>query len=153
MKNPNRCNRSFGPTRREFLRFVGFGAGVLALGGCGFPAVGTQKETTSPILPTPAAGHLREYAFEASPLDFELGGQLVQTWGYNGAVPGPEIRVTEGDTLRVNVQNRLPEDTTIHWHGLAVPSAMDGVPGLSQPPIKSGEDFVYEFLVPTAGTY
>ena len=75
------------------------------------------------------------------------------TWGYNGTVPGPEIRATQGDTLRVNVRNRLSEHTTVHWHGLAVPSAMDGVPGLSGPPIGSGEDFAYEFVVPAAGTY
>jgi len=77
----------------------------------------------------------------------------VPTWGYNGTVPGPEIRATQGDTLRVNVRNRLSEHTTVHWHGLAVPSAMDGVPGLSGPPIGSGEDFAYEFVVPAAGTY
>lgn len=152
MKPSGHSTRSFRPTRREFLRLVGLGAGLLTFSSCGLLPTGT-RETTSPVPQASATGRLREYTFEASPLDFELGGQLVQTWGYNGAVPGPEIRVTEGDTLRVNVQNRLPEGTTVHWHGLAIPSAMDGVPNLSQPPIKSGEDFVYEFLVPTTGTY
>jgi FtsP/CotA-like multicopper oxidase with cupredoxin domain len=86
-------------------------------------------------------------------LEFEVGGRKVQTWGYNGGVPGPEIRVSEGDTLRVNVLNRLPADTTIHWHGLPVPNAMDGVPHITQPPIESRKEFTYEFVVPTAGTY
>jgi FtsP/CotA-like multicopper oxidase with cupredoxin domain len=86
-------------------------------------------------------------------LEFEVGGRKVQTWGYNGGVPGPEIRVTEGDTLRVMALNRLPVDTTIHWHGLPVPNAMDGVPHITQPPIESGKEFTYEFVVPTASTY
>ncbi len=77
----------------------------------------------------------------------------VQTWAYNGEVPGQEIRATEGDTLRVRVQNGLPTDTTVHWHGLPIVNEMDGVTKVTQPPIKSGEEFVYEFVVPTAGSY
>ncbi|MGH6661906.1 MAG: multicopper oxidase family protein, partial [Rhodospirillales bacterium] len=74
-------------------------------------------------------------------------------WSYNGAVPGPEIRVRQGERLRVAVENRLAEETTVHWHGLRVPNAMDGVPHLTQKPIAPGETFVYEFDVPDAGTY
>ena len=74
-------------------------------------------------------------------------------WSYNGAVPGPEIRVRQGERLRITVENRLAEETTVHWHGLRVPNAMDGVPHLTQPPIAPGETFVYEFDLPDAGTY
>ncbi len=74
-------------------------------------------------------------------------------WAYNGAVPGTEIRVRQGDRLRVSVDNRLGEETTVHWHGLRVPNPMDGVPHLTQIPIASGKTFTYEFDVPDAGTY
>jgi FtsP/CotA-like multicopper oxidase with cupredoxin domain len=74
-------------------------------------------------------------------------------WSYNGAVPGPEIRVRQGERLRVAVENQLAEETTVHWHGLRVPNAMDGVPHLTQRPIAPGETFVYEFDFPDAGTY
>jgi FtsP/CotA-like multicopper oxidase with cupredoxin domain len=74
-------------------------------------------------------------------------------WAYNGTVPGPEIRVRQGSRLRVTVENQLAEQTTVHWHGLRVPNAMDGVPYLTQEPIAPGETFVYEFDVPDAGTY
>jgi FtsP/CotA-like multicopper oxidase with cupredoxin domain len=74
-------------------------------------------------------------------------------WAYNGTVPGPEIRVHQGSRLRVAVENRLTEDTTVHFHGLRLPNAMDGVPHLTQPPIAPGQTFSYEFDVPDAGTY
>lgn len=131
---------------------VGLGAGALALGGCsllpgpprrGLPSPGTAEKT----------GRVREYTLRAAPLEFEVGSRKVRTWGYEGGVPGPEIRVREGDTLRAKVENRLPEETTIHWHGLPVVNKVDGVPGVTQPPIKAGEDFVYEFVVPMAGSH
>jgi FtsP/CotA-like multicopper oxidase with cupredoxin domain len=74
-------------------------------------------------------------------------------WAYNGTVPGPEIRVRQGSRLRVAVENRLAEDTTVHFHGIRLPNAMDGVPHLTQPPIAPGQTFSYEFDVPDAGTY
>ena len=74
-------------------------------------------------------------------------------WAYNGTVPGPEIRVRQGERLQVVVENRLEEETTVHWHGLRVPNAMDGVPHLTQPPIAPGATFVYAFDLPDAGTY
>ena len=74
-------------------------------------------------------------------------------WAYNDAVPGPEIRLRQGERLRAIVENRLKQDTTVHWHGVRVPNAMDGVPDLTQPSIKPGESFVYDFPVPDAGTY
>jgi FtsP/CotA-like multicopper oxidase with cupredoxin domain len=139
-------------SRGTFLRFVGSGMGALALSSCGVPFAGDEGSLPKNprILKT---AHVREHALEVAPLEFEVGGRRLQTWGYDGGVPGPEIRVTEGDTLRAKVLNHLPADTTIHWHGLPVPNAMDGVAHVTQPPIKSGEEFTYEFVVPTAGTY
>jgi FtsP/CotA-like multicopper oxidase with cupredoxin domain len=84
-----------------------------------------------------------------------LGGSQPETavWAYSGEVPGPMIRGRQGDRLRVVVQNRLDEGTTVHWHGLRVPNSMDGVPGLTQPSIAPGESFTYEFDLIDAGTY
>lgn len=82
-------------------------------------------------------------------------GKYADAFGYNGVVPGPEIRVTEGDTIRVHLTNNLPESTAIHWHGVMVPNNMDGVPFITQPPIKPGETFTYEFPIRegNAGTH
>ena len=66
-------------------------------------------------------------------------------WGYNGSPPGPTIEAVEGDKVRIFVTNKLPEHTTIHWHGMLLPNGMDGVGGLTQPQIQPGETFVYEF--------
>lgn len=74
-------------------------------------------------------------------------------WAYNGSLPGPEIRFRQGDRLRVLLSNALPDATTIHWHGVRVPNAMDGVPNLTQAPVEPGETFAYEFDLPDAGTY
>jgi manganese oxidase len=82
-----------------------------------------------------------------------LEGVTVTAWTYNGTVPGPMIRVTEGDQVRILVKNELDEPTTIHWHGVEVPNAMDGVPGVTQDPIQPGETFTYEFIARPAGTF
>jgi FtsP/CotA-like multicopper oxidase with cupredoxin domain len=74
-------------------------------------------------------------------------------WCYDGRVPGPEIRVRQGDQLRIAVTNRLAEETIVHWHGLRVPNAMDGVPYMPRPPITLGETFTYEFDAVDAGTF
>ena len=74
-------------------------------------------------------------------------------WAYDGSVPGPTIRVRQGEKVHVAVENRLQEDTTVHWHGVRVPNAMDGVPYLTQRPIAPGETFVYELAPPDAGTF
>jgi FtsP/CotA-like multicopper oxidase with cupredoxin domain len=76
-----------------------------------------------------------------------------EIWGYSGQVPGPEIRVRQGDRVEVQVVNGLRQPTTVHWHGLRIVNAMDGVPELTQPPILPGESFTYAFTVPDAGTY
>jgi FtsP/CotA-like multicopper oxidase with cupredoxin domain len=80
-------------------------------------------------------------------------GKFVTGWGYNGVVPGPQIRVREGDRVRVNLKNELPESTAIHFHGLMVPNDQDGVPFITQPPIKPGQSYSYEFTVPNAGSH
>jgi FtsP/CotA-like multicopper oxidase with cupredoxin domain len=80
-------------------------------------------------------------------------GKFVTGWAYNGVVPGPQIRVREGDRVRVNLKNDLPESTALHFHGLEVPIDQDGVPFITQPPIKPGQSYVYEFVVPNAGSH
>ncbi len=78
---------------------------------------------------------------------------MVNCWGYNGTAPGPTIEVVEGDRVRILVTNKLPEHTTVHWHGLLLPNGMDGVGGLTQPQIPSGKTCVYEFTVKKSGTF
>lgn len=78
---------------------------------------------------------------------------MVTAWTYNGMVPGPLIRVTDGDKVRILVKNNLSEPTTIHWHGVQVPNNMDGIPDETQKPIQPGETFTYEFVAKPAGTY
>ena len=74
-------------------------------------------------------------------------------WAYSGTVPGPMIRAVQGDLVQIAVSNGLTEKTTVHWHGLRIPNAMDGVPDLTQRPIDKGENFLYDFELPDAGTY
>jgi FtsP/CotA-like multicopper oxidase with cupredoxin domain len=85
--------------------------------------------------------------------DVELGGRSVPAWTYGGELPGAPIRVTAGEVLRVEVDNRLPSPTTVHWHGIALRNDMDGVPDVTQDTIAAGDRFVYEFAVPDPGTY
>jgi FtsP/CotA-like multicopper oxidase with cupredoxin domain len=80
-------------------------------------------------------------------------GNTVTAWAYNGTVPGPEIRVTEGERVRIIVHNLLPEGTTVHWHGLFVPNNMDGVPMVTQDPIKPGTYYTYQFTATPSGTH
>lgn len=82
-----------------------------------------------------------------------LPGKVFDVWGYNGSVPGPTIEVNQGDRVRVIVENRLPEPTSMHWHGFEIPIAMDGVPGISQDMIPPGGRFVYEFTLNQHGTF
>ena len=74
-------------------------------------------------------------------------------WAYGENSPGPELRLKQGERLQVKLENGLDQPTTIHWHGLRLPNAMDGVPGLTQDPVEPGESFTYDFVVPDAGTY
>jgi manganese oxidase len=94
-------------------------------------------------------GDVKVFRLSCETVEWEFApGKTVEAWTYNGVVPGPEIRVTEGDTVRIHVTNEsLAQSTAVHWHGLIVPNAMDGVPFLTQPPIKPGETFTYEFPI------
>jgi FtsP/CotA-like multicopper oxidase with cupredoxin domain len=127
-------------SRREVLRRLGIGAGAIALG-----TRVSGGETSDP----PA----RTIRIEAREVTWELApGRTVKAMAYNGRIPGPEIRVREGERVRVVLSNALAEPTTIHWHGVDVPNAMDGVAGLTQEPVAPGSTFVYEFEARPAGT-
>ena len=82
-----------------------------------------------------------------------LPGKVVDVWGYNGHMPGPTIEVNQGDRVRIIVENRLPEPTSMHWHGFEIPIEMDGMPGISQELIPPGKTFVYEFTLHQHGTF
>lgn len=90
----------------------------------------------------------------AAPVRWPILKDIVVTaWAYNGMVPGPLIRATNGDKVRILIKNNLPEPTTIHWHGIQVPNDMDGIPDETQKPIQPGETYTYEFVAKPAGTY
>jgi FtsP/CotA-like multicopper oxidase with cupredoxin domain len=96
----------------------------------------------------------KEFHLVAEPVRRQLApGMTANLWGYNGQSPGPTIECVEGDKVRIFVTNRLPEHTTIHWHGILLPSGMDGVGGLTQPQIPVGKTFVYEFEMKKSGTF
>jgi len=99
--------------------------------------------------------HILEINLEARIQDIEiLPGKRTAVWSYNGGLPGPLIRLVVGDRLIVHFTNNLPEETTIHWHGLRLPNAMDGAPGVTQPAVAAnGGVFTYDFVVPDAGTF
>src|SRR6478752_10470000 len=97
---------------------------------------------------------VKEFHLIAEPVVREIApGMKANLWGYNGQSPGPTIEVVEGDRVRIFVTNRLPEHTSIHWHGQRLPNGMDGVSGLTQPAIAPGKTFVYEFTARRPGTF
>ena len=101
-----------------------------------------------------AEGETKVFELTAKAVKWPILKDVVATaYTYNGTVPGPLIRVTEGDKVRVVLKNDLPEPTTIHWHGVLVPNAMDGVPDMTQKPVQPGETFTYEFTARPAGTF
>jgi FtsP/CotA-like multicopper oxidase with cupredoxin domain len=96
---------------------------------------------------------VKEFHLVAEPVKREFApGMTVDCWGYNGQTPGPTIEAVEGDRVRLFVTNRLPERTSMHWHGALVPNGMDGVAGLTQPAILPGETYVYELTLRQHGT-
>ena len=102
------------------------------------------------------AGNIEEHRIVAAPGKAHLIGPdrpLTNVWSYDGEIPGRTLRLRQGEPVRIVVENRLDEDTTIHWHGIRLPNTMDGVPGLTQMPIKPGGTFIYEFTPPDAGTF
>jgi manganese oxidase len=97
---------------------------------------------------------VKEFHLVAEPVVREIApGMKANLWGYNGTSPGPTIEAVEGDRVRIFVTNKLPEVTSVHWHGVLLPSGMDGVTGLSQPPIAVGKTFMYEFVLQRPGTF
>lgn len=99
------------------------------------------------VLRPTIVGGFKVFEVTASEIDWEVTpGNFVKAFAYNGQVPGPQLRVRRGDRVRVVVHNELPESTAVHFHGVEVPNAMDGVPFITQPPIGTGETFTYEFV-------
>ncbi|GAB4577376.1 MAG: hypothetical protein Fur0022_01070 [Anaerolineales bacterium] len=113
----------------------------------------TETEGGQPLVYT-LDGEVKVFELTAKPVRWPiLADVYVTAWTYNGTVPGPMIRVTEGDKIRVILKNELPDATSIHWHGLTVPNNMDGVPPFTQNAIEPGETFTYEFTAEVPGTY
>ena len=163
-------------TRRDFLT----GATVLGAGMVSKAAMGavpeakffTDPATQPPLHPTSGRPYnpivtlngwtlpfrmkngWKEFHLVAEPVVREFApGMNVNMWGYNGSSPGPTIECVEGDKVRFFVTNKLPEHTALHWHGILLPNGMDGVGGLTQPQIKPGQTFVYEFEMNKSGTF
>lgn len=130
------------------------GASTAAAGAPGGMAHDTGR-TFAPSAPvTPTAGQrIVERTLVARPTTLDLGGPTVATWAYGDRAPGEVIRATAGDLLRIRVDNQLPAPTTVHWHGIRLANAADGVPGLTQAPIAQHASYTYEFTAPDPGTY
>ena len=117
-----------------------------------FPAK-TQGKGNQLLEPTMDKG-VKVYTLTASAFKWEVSpGTMVDAMGYNGQVPGPQIRVKEGDRVRITLKNDMQESTAIHWHGVEVPNDMDGVPYITQPPVKPGQSFTYEFTTRNSGSH
>lgn len=141
-------DRTLALSRRAFLQWSGrLGLGALAVtaGGRLLPRLqGARAAEPSGV---------REIHLEARELIWEAApGVVARAMALNGQIPGPEIRVREGERVRIVLKNSLPDPTSLHWHGVDVPNSMDGVPGLTQEPVASGRVFVYEFEARPSGT-
>ena len=122
-----------------------------APGGAGYRPVRTLNGRS---LPYRLRDGVKEFHLIAEEIEHEFApGTKIKAWGYNGSTPGPTIEAVEGDRVRIYVTNKLKEHTTVHWHGLILPSGMDGVGGLSHPPIGPGETYAYEFTLQQQGTH
>ena len=166
--------------RRRFLAGAGAIAGGVAAGGVSRvamaalpePASRTTPDTAGPLVPNSGRSYnpvvtlngwtapwrmnngVKEFHLVAEPVVREMSpGFKAHLWGYNGQSPGPTIEVVEGDRVRIFVTNRLPEHTSVHWHGQRLPNGMDGVSGLTQKAIEPGKTFVYEFAARRPGTF
>jgi len=105
-------------------------------------------------LPFTMDNGIKVFHLVAEPVKQQIApNKVLDLWGFNSSAPGPTIQVNQGDRVRLIVDNHLPEPTSMHWHGFEIPIAMDGMPGLSQDPIKPGGRFVYEFTLHQEGTY
>jgi FtsP/CotA-like multicopper oxidase with cupredoxin domain len=168
---------SIDQSRRQF--FAGAATAVVgatvarsALAALPEPVIQTSVETAPPLIPDSGRPYnpvvtlngwtlpwrmnngVKEFHLVAEPVEREMApGFTAQLWGYNGQSPGPTIEVVEGDRVRIFVTNKLPEHTSVHWHGQRLPNGMDGVSGLTQRSIKPGKTFVYEFEARRPGTF
>ena len=169
-------------SRRHFLGSASAGAiatasaaaavSPVALAALPEPVLQTSPDTQPPLLPATGRPYrpvvtlngwtlpwrmnqgVKEFHLVAEPVVREMTpGFVAHLWGYNGQSPGPTIEVVEGDRVRIFVTNRLPEHTSVHWHGQRLPNGMDGVTGLTQPGIQPGKTFVYEFVARRPGTF
>lgn len=126
-------------TRRRLLVAGGTTAGALVFGnllaGCG----GNRERV--------------DLTVRATSSDVEFAGRRARTWTYGGQLPGRELRLKQGEPVRIRFVNELERPSSIHWHGIRLRNAADGVPGLTQKPVAAGEEFVYSFTPPDAGTY
>ncbi len=148
-------------SRRGFLVLGGGATAAFGLAACssGGPAAAPAKiGPSSPLVGQAEAARraagapVRQFELTAQAGEVDLGQVQVKTWSF-GQLPAREIRLKRGEVLRAKVSNRLPQPTTIHWHGLALRNDMDGVPDLTQPAIAAGKDYTYEFAAPEAGTF
>jgi len=163
--------------RRQFFAgalasATGLAVARSALAGLPEPVQYSATDTAPPLVPTSGRPYnpvvtlngwtlpwrmnngVKEFHLVAEPVLREVApGFVVNMWGYNGQSPGPTIEVVEGDRVRIFVTNKLPEHTTVHWHGQRLPNGMDGVGGLTQPAIPVGKTFVYEFEARRPGTF
>jgi FtsP/CotA-like multicopper oxidase with cupredoxin domain len=164
--------------RRTFFKAAGAtflgAAAVSRVGAASLPEAVIQSSPAMQLPPLPPNGRpfspivtlngwslpwrmkdgVKEFHLVAEPVVREIApGMKANLWGYNGQSPGPTIEAVEGDRIRIFVTNKLPEVTSVHWHGILVPSGMDGVIGLSQPPITVGKTFMYEFVLQRSGTF
>ncbi len=164
-------------TRRSFLASTGalLGAALVTRAqAAGIPEAPSQSHanTQPPLIPPNGPSYnpvvtlngwtlpwrmkngWKEFHLVAEPVVREIApGMKANLWGYNGQSPGPTIEVVEGDQVRIFVTNKLPEHTSVHWHGQRLPNGMDGVTGLNQPGIKPGQTYVYEFVPQRPGTF
>lgn len=170
-------------SRRQFFKtagLVGLTGGAIAAGNVSRvamaalpePVLQSSPHTSPPLIPPNGIPYqpvitlngwtlpwrmnqgVKEFHLVAEPVVREMApGMQAHLWGYNGQSPGPTIEVVEGDRVRVFVTNKLPEHTSIHWHGQRLPNGMDGVSGLTQPAIQPGKTFVYEFIARRPGTF
>ncbi len=129
------------------LTTLGVATGLL------WPNLALKQSVTQQPEAQAQAPVVREFFITAQETNWMLGPDMpFEAWTYNGTVPGPEIRVKEGEVVRIVFKNELPVATTLHPHGVDLPNAMDGVPGITQKPVQPGETFIYEFIARPAGT-